>query len=117
MARDDIAAFVDRSVRNTFALLGIPVHAYCVMPDHLHLLIGNVTPVDLPGIVFKFVKLTGVLALRYFNVELWQWRHYRQVVEDPATMEALALEILDNPRRSGLAPSNYPYRGRIPCES
>ena len=60
MADSRIAEFVDRSLRRVFPLLGVPVYAYCIMPDHLHLLIGNATKLDLPRITFNFIKLTGV---------------------------------------------------------
>lgn len=97
----DIVDMVARSVESTFPILGIPVYAWCAMPDHLHLLIGCVAPVDLPRIVYNFIKLTGILAWRRFGIELWQWRHYRQII-DHENIAAHAEIIRENPQRSGL---------------
>lgn len=109
---------VARSVQSTFPILGIPVYAWCAMPDHLHLLIGSVAPVDLPRIVYNFIKLTGILAWRRFGIELWQWRHYRRIIEHENI--AVHAEIIhDNPRRSGLLKPDeeYPWRSAPPIKN
>ena len=112
LEKPEIADFVARSVENTFPVLGIPVLAWCAMPDHLHLLISGVAPVDLPRIVYNFIKLSGQLAWRRFGIELWQWRHFRQVV-DEESLETVAGIIYENPQRSGLVSpdGSYLWRG------
>jgi REP element-mobilizing transposase RayT len=99
-------------------MIGIRVYAYYVMLDHLHLLKSNVLKVDVPRIIYNFIKLTSVIALRRFNIILWQWRHYRQINEDPGVIADIASHILDNPSRSGSSCRSkaYPYRGTMPDE-
>lgn len=108
-----IAALVSRVVEDTFPLLGIPVYAWCLMPDHLHLLIGNVTRADLPRLIYNFIRLTAGLAFRTHNIELWQWRYYRQIVESEEQINAISEYILENPRRCGIVDEKekYPHKG------
>lgn len=112
----EIASLVRRFLEGTFPLIGIHVRAWCLMPDHLHLLIGGVTRVDLPRLIYNFIRLTSEIAYRRHKIELWQWRHYRQIVETEEQIATLTEYILENPRRSGLADEKgqYPLSGTIP---
>lgn len=92
---------------------GVSVHAYVLMPDHLHLLATPRTAEGIPALM----QALGRRYVRYFNDRhgrrgaLWEGR-YRSTVIEPATHLLSTMVHLDlNPVRAGLAarPDLYPW--------
>lgn len=93
---------------------GVDVFAYCVMPDHLHLLIRP-SPTTSVNTFVGQVKNLGQRAAWSLGVRgaFWQrsfWDHYLRPSEDPY---AVIDYIVNNPVRRGLVREwrDYPYAG------
>lgn len=116
------AAFANESVGHWMLtrLLGasakhnFAIHAYCAMPDHLHMLAEALTAnAQLPRIVSSYKQETGFAYRKRFNRRLWQPRYYDHILRKPADSETVAWYIWLNPVRRGLcsAPQEYALSG------
>ncbi len=82
----------------------MPVHAYVLMPDHVHLLI---TPTE-EGIAGGLMQRLGRRYVRYFNDRharsgtLWEGRYRSTVIEPARYLLACYRYIERNPVRAGL---------------
>jgi putative transposase len=79
------------------------IHAYCLMPNHYHLVVE--TP--LPNLPAGMKHLNGVYAQgfnrRYGRVgHLFQARYESRVIENETYRRVAIAYVLDNPRRAGL---------------
>jgi putative transposase len=89
----------------------VAVVAYCVMPDHLHLLVdGEREDADLK----KFVTLAKQRAGYRFKARvkraLWQDGYYEHVLRDEETTESIVYYIIANPLRKGLVDNLFDYQ-------
>ncbi|HXF49305.1 MAG TPA: transposase [Verrucomicrobiae bacterium] len=88
--------------------------AYCLMPDHLHLLIS---PQDSGVTVSEFVRhLKSRSAFRFKSAtheKLWQRGFYDHAVRKSEDLQKVADYIFHNPVRKGLVETAeaYPYAG------
>ena len=92
------------------------VHAYCVMPDHLHILAEAINEsCDLIRFVSSFKQQTGFTYEKRFDRQLWQSRYYDHVLRKAEATDAVAWYIWLNPVRKGLclAPQDYPLSGSL----
>lgn len=92
------------------------VHAYCVMPDHLHLLAqGATADSDLMAFVEFFKQDTGFRFEARTRQRLWQFKYYDHIVRKAEAAERIAWYIWMNPVRQGLciAPQDYPFLGSL----
>jgi putative transposase len=100
----------------------IKLFCYCLLPDHLHLLIsfdetyvkktGAFGECALQNWVSAFKRYTSRIAGQTCGIKpLWQGNFYDHVVRDDESLLEICQYILDNPVRKGLAPSwrEYPY--------
>lgn len=93
----------------------VRIYAYCLMPDHLHLLLqlsGNETSLGtIIGACKRFTTRQS-WGLGYEGA-LWQGRFYDHIVRRSEEGERIVVYILANPVRKGLVaePSEYPYSG------
>lgn len=101
--------------------LGILVHAYCLMSNHIHLLL---TPGEDVGAVSRLMKEVARRATRRWNVRkqrsgsLWESRFKSSVVQSERYLLACCRYIELNPVRAGMVcrPEDYrwsSYRGRM----
>jgi REP-associated tyrosine transposase len=101
-------------VRCLSATHGFAVPAYCVMPDHVHLLVDGLAPTS---DFLKFMKSLKIKTSREFAEEsgtpLWQKKYFDHVLRPKESMDAMAWYIWLNPVRRGLAraPGLYPFAG------
>lgn len=92
------------------------LHAYCVMPDHLHFLAeGRNDNCDLVRFVSTLKQQTGFAYQQKRGTQLWQTRYYDHVLRKPDDMDAVAWYIWLNPVRKGLcsAPQEYSLSGSL----
>lgn len=94
---------------------GVAVYAYCLMPDHLHLLLrpgpGGRTVGTLMG---AFKRFTTRQSWKHGTTgALWQARFYDHVLRKAEDGEQIVAYILANPVRKGLveAAEDYPFSG------
>ena len=95
------------------ARYGLSLHAYCFMPDHLHLLISGQEGSSLRDFVRHFKQLSAYRYKREHGAQLWQISYYDHVLRKDEGLLALARYIWDNPVRAGLVQnrSEYPFSG------
>ena len=93
----------------TFAL-----HAYCIMPDHLHFLSEALADTcDLIKLVNGFKQCTAYEYSKTQATRLWQIRYYDHVLRSNDSIEDIACYIWWNPARKGLCakPQEYAFSG------
>jgi len=92
------------------------IHAYCVMPDHVHLLVeGMIETCNLVRFVSSFKQQTGFSYEKKNGRQLWQPRYYDHILRKAVAADAVAWYIWLNPVRKGLCsvPQDYPLSGSL----
>ena len=90
------------------------VHAYVVMPDHLHLLVhGASESSDLNAFASLAKQRSGYAYSRSQRGTLWQPSYYEHVLREEEDDLRVIWYIVNNPVRAGLAedPESYPFLG------
>jgi len=102
-----------RVVATSHAVL---VHAYCFMPDHIHLLLQGL---DSSSDLLKFLKFlkqkTGFEYKQKTGKQLWQKKSYDRILRSSDSPDSVAWYIWMNPVRAGLCnrPWEYPWSGSL----
>ena len=87
---------------------GIELTAYCLMPDHGHVLLtGLHEGADLLDAVCRWKQKTGY---EYRSSPLWQGNFHDWVLRDAADCFAVARYIVSDPVRSGIVTDVRDYR-------
>ena len=83
------------------------LHAFAIMPDHMHVLITPSQRQTLPGCI-QFLKGTFSHAIRdQFKGEVWHSGHHEHRIRDADDHAAQLQYIANNPLRKNLEP--YPH--------
>jgi REP element-mobilizing transposase RayT len=120
--RDRLPVFRDRAIadqtltqfRRTASLEQFALLAYCLMPDHAHLLAQGVRD---DSDVRRFAKMakqrSGGLYARTQHSPLWQPGYFERVLREEDDARILARYIVNNPVRARLveSPADYPLVG------
>jgi putative transposase len=104
LARDQLLPFASR--------YQLAVHAYCFMPDHVHVLVaGTSEAARLRPFVAAWKQHTGYEFARAFTARLWQPGYFERVLREEETNEVVARYVVGNPLRAGMAAriGEYPY--------
>jgi REP element-mobilizing transposase RayT len=113
-AEDELAKLTLAHFRHAAALHRFAILAYCLMPDHAHLLVeGLGEKSDLRRFAATAKQRSGAgYALRYGG-PLWQEGFYDRVLRHSEDARMVARYVLANPVRAGLveSPTAYPYSG------
>ena len=93
----------------------VELYAYCLMPDHLHLLLRLGSDRWMLGELIGAMKswtTRGSWRLGYQG-KLWQDRFYDRILRRSNDAAKIGMYILRNPVRKGLvaSPDDYPYSG------
>ena len=94
----------------------VPVYAYCLMPDHAHLLIGVPFYGDLVRSIQAWKSLCYLAwRRRGYRRSFWQRSFYYRAVRREEDLRQAALYVLDNPVRAGLVEEwrEYPLSGSL----
>jgi len=108
-AESTLSQFQRTAVEERFALL-----AYCLMPDHAHLLVEGL---DETSDLRRFAKLakqrSSALHKKNTGHRLWQEGYFERVLRDDDSGPEYARYIVNNPMRKGLvaSPRDYPHTG------
>ena len=106
---DAVAALLDHSEH-----LGFAVPAYCLMPDHAHVVL-RATRSDslLPRLVHKWKQATGYRWRARDGRRLWQPGYFERVLRDREPELSVARYVIENPVRAGLVATveGYPLTG------
>ncbi|HXU20712.1 MAG TPA: transposase [Verrucomicrobiae bacterium] len=90
------------------------IYAYCVMPDHFHVLVFGLDPTSSLLAFVKNLKLTTSRGyMKDFGRVLWQKKFYDHILRPRDNPAAVAAYIWMNPVRKELCkdPRQYPYSG------
>ena len=94
---------------------GFSLDAYCVMPDHVHVLVAGDAALDsnLKGFAHRFKQALGFKFKQATGNALWHRSYYDHVVRDQEPMIAHLAYILANPVAAGLVetPDAWRYSG------
>jgi putative transposase len=99
-------------LRELAAKLQCAVHAYCLMTNHVHLL---VTPPSVAACV-ALMRDLGPRYVQYFNRHhgrtgtLWEGRYHSSLIESPRYVLATYQYIERNPVRAGMVAAAQAYR-------
>jgi putative transposase len=115
----EIARWLIENLRRASCEKGFAVLAYCLMPDHLHVLAaGTSSTSDLLDFVSAFKQQTAFHVSQTSRRKLWQFKFYDHILRKTGAAEAVAWYIWLNPVRKGLCkrPEDYPYSGSLTAE-
>ena len=90
------------------------VHAYCAMPDHVHLVAdGREDASDLRRLMHRWKTVTAHRWRQSKETTLWQRGYHDRVVRERENLPEVISYVIWNPVRAGLAdrPSEYPFCG------
>ncbi len=110
----EAAHWLTRQIPSLFEPRGFAVLAFCVMPDHVHLLLEGLTgDADLRAAVHDWKRRTGYAWKQRTGRRLWQQGFYDYVLRDPDRIAALVRYVVQNPIRAGLTQdvTRYPHAG------
>ena len=106
-----VAAAAVHVLRRHAAATGVPVYAWCVMPDHVHLILGASPICDIVTFVGQFKNLAQREAWqRGIKGAFWQTSFWDHFLRGDERLEQVVEYVLNNPVRSGLVERWYDYR-------
>ena len=106
-------------LRRLRASEGNPTYAFCLMPDHAHLLVGVVEGSTLQDFVGRWKSLCFQAWRRRGRKQgFWQRSFFDRAVRQEANLRTTAWYILQNPVRAGLtnAWTDYSLCGSLEFE-
>jgi REP element-mobilizing transposase RayT len=109
LARPTIDLLREQSMRDAIAVL-----AFCLMPDHLHLLVRVDGLIGVPRFVQDFKGKSTRAAWNYGHVgQLWQRSFHDRLLRESDNELERVRYIVANPVRSGLVDEwqEYPFSG------
>ena len=111
--RADLGDVCLRCLEQSSRRYGVTVHAYCVMPDHVHLLVEVPEGASAEDFVRHFKQLSGYALKRKTGSLAWQISYYDHVLRKEEGLLDVARYIWDNPVRKGLVRERgeYPFSG------
>ena len=107
-----LATNVTAQLRRQASLFDFALAAYCLMPDHLHVLLhANSERSDLQAFMKQFKQMTGFAYKQQMRQTLWQKGFHDRILRNGESSESIARYILENPIRAGLTAAwgEYPY--------
>jgi REP element-mobilizing transposase RayT len=79
------------------------IHAYCLMPDHLHGLLDAPADESLEDFVKLFKQVSGFRIKRLTGKPVWPVSYYDRILRKQDAIVDVAAYIWDNPVKHGLA--------------
>lgn len=93
-------------------ILDYKIYAYCIMPDHIHLLLQPCGKYEL-SYIMQMIKgsfARKVNKMKASTGKLWQKRYYDEIIRNDTMLIRKIEYIHNNPLRKGLANSLEEYR-------
>ena len=97
---------------------GIRLYAYCIMPDHLHVLVSPSATCGIIRFVGEYKNLTQrAVWTTGWRGAFWQTSFWDHFVRDDEDLRTVVEYILQNPVRKGLVSQwrEYPFSGSLEC--
>jgi REP-associated tyrosine transposase len=112
-----VARWLLESLQQITVQQSFSLRVYCLMPDHLHVLLQGDSPAsDLLSFVKTFKHKTTFYFRAKTGKTLWQISYFDHIVRTAEDLSKTAEYILSNPVRAGLVsrPNDYPYARMFP---
>ncbi|MBI2485814.1 MAG: transposase [Deltaproteobacteria bacterium] len=109
---DKIATIIADEIEFRRIKKEIKVFCYCIMPDHLHILLSLTEDYRkrLQDWVSAFKRYTAKIASELFGIKpLWQKNFYDHIVRKEESLLTIAEYIVNNPVRKGMVPNWEEY--------
>lgn len=93
-------------------ILDYKIYAYCIMPDHLHLILHPIGKYDL-SYIMQMIKGSFARKINKMSVstgKLWQKRYYDEAIRDELMLIRKMEYIHNNPLRSDLVKALEEYK-------
>lgn len=103
-----------KTLQDACSLHHFELHAYCFMPDHLHMeLAGLSEHAELPALIRNFKGRSATEAREMRIRGLWQKGYYDHILRDRESEQAVAWYIFNNPVRKCLVRDarEWPFSG------
>ena len=96
----------------------IKLYAYCIMPDHIHLLLslGESYRKNLQNWMESFKRYTSKIAKANYQINhFWQKNFYDHIIRKEESLVMIVEYILNNPVRKGMVLDwrDYPFSGMM----
>jgi menaquinone-specific isochorismate synthase len=110
LRKAEIATVVSNALRH-FDGERYELHEWCVMPNHVHVIVKPLTGHSLSGILHGWKSYTAKEANRLLGQtgEFWQPEYYDHLIRNQTDYTPAIDYIRRNPERAGLV--NWPWRG------
>ena len=111
---DDLAVATLGQFRTTAAEDHFAILAYCLMPDHVHLLVeGRSERSDFRGLIKSLKQSSGQRHAARTKQRLWQEGYWDRVLRPDDDAKKIARYIVENPVRAGMVRCavDYPLVG------
>jgi REP element-mobilizing transposase RayT len=109
-----LAAAAQTQILQVATAFAFAVGAYCIMPDHVHvLMLAQSDQSNLEQVMKQFKQVTGFAYKHVHRKPLWQPGYYDRILRDDEATLDVARYILENPVRAGLAKrlGEWPFAG------
>jgi putative transposase len=103
-------------LRQQAELRAAPVYGYCVMPDHVHLVVGPSPTCDIIAFVAQYKSLVQRTAWQLgITGTFWQVSFWDRFLRAEEQVERVVEYVLNNPVRKGLVArwEEYPFSGSL----
>jgi putative transposase len=110
----DVVHLVVNAFVETAKAHAMTIVVYCVMPEHLHLLLdGDNDGTDLKAFMKLAKQRAGIRFTQRYHQSLWQDGYYEHILRDEEKTEEVVFYIVANPVRKHLVQNvlDYPYWG------
>ncbi len=98
------------AIRDCAENTGFRLHAYCVMPDHAHMLVeGTDGSADGAVYVRRFQQKTGFLLRNATEGRIWQRSYHDHILRKAEDCDGVAWYIWMNPVRRGMVRVAWEY--------
>jgi len=103
LGNDAVAKVVANSLRQ-FDGARYQLHAWCVMPNHVHVVFQALAGNSLPRILHSWKSFSAKQAnqILHRSAEFWQREYYDRLVRDIPEFHRAVQYVVDNPKRAGL---------------
>ncbi len=98
---------------------GVPIHAFCVMPDHAHIALAPAPGCDVVQFVGEYENLAQRELWRLgLEGRIWQAGFFDHVLRSDEAVADVVQYVLNNPVRAGLVETwrNCPWCGSLTVE-
>jgi len=111
LANDRVARIVTGTLSH-FDGIRYDIFAWCVMPNHVHVVVKPIRDITLSKIVQTWKSYSGKRANEILNrsAAFWQREYYDHLVRNEGQFNQLVKYVLDNPGKAGLI--DWPWVGR-----